>query len=96
MSNGTVYSLFMNFNSYSREPAIIGYSNAELVNTTGSGAFANNEIITSIAIETASNAAAGNVEFTLASIVVGELSTSGGITSKKEYGFEAAVPAAYS
>ena len=96
LSNGTVYSLFMNFNSYSREPAIIGYSNAELVNTTGSGAFANNEIITSIAIETASNAAAGNVEFTLASIVVGELSTSGGITSEKEYGFEAAVPAAYS
>jgi uncharacterized protein YjbI with pentapeptide repeats/uncharacterized protein YjdB len=96
LANGSIYSLFMNFNSYAREPAMIGYTNAELVNTTGSGAFANNEIITSIAIETASNAAAGNVEFTLASIVVGELSTSGGITSEKEYGFEADVPAAYS
>jgi uncharacterized protein YjbI with pentapeptide repeats len=94
LSNGTVYSLFMNFNSYAREPAMIGYTNAELVNTIGTGAFANNEVITSIAIETASNAAAGNVEFTLASIVVGELSTATGITSEKEYGFEADVPLA--
>ena len=94
LSNGSIYSLYMNFNSYVREPAMIGYTNAELVNTIGTGAFANNEVITSIAIETASNAAAGNVEFTLASIVVGELSTATGITSEKEYGFEADVPLA--
>jgi uncharacterized protein YjbI with pentapeptide repeats len=91
LTNGTLYSLYMNFNSYSREPAIVGYTNAALEYTIGSGAFANNEVITSISIETESNAAAGNVEFTLANIIVGELTT-----TEKEYGFEAAVPVAYS
>jgi hypothetical protein len=95
LTNGTVYSFFMNFNSYAREPAMVGYTNAGLANTVGSGAFANNEVITTIAVETASNAAAGSVEFTLASIIVGELSTATGIMSEKEYGFEADVPVAY-
>jgi hypothetical protein len=91
LTNGTLYSLYMNFNSYSREPAMVGYTNAALEYTIGSGAFANNEVITSISIETESNAAAGNVEFTLANIIVGELTT-----TEKEYGFEADVPVAYS
>jgi len=87
--NGTVYSFYMNFNSYAREPATIGATNAALAYTVGSGSFANNETITSIAVETDSNAAAGNIEFTLSSVVVGELS------GEKEYGFEAAVPVSY-
>ena len=87
--NGTVYSFYMNFNSYAREPATIGATNAALAYTVGSGSFANNETITSIAVETDSNAAAGNVEFTLSSVVVGELNR------EKEYGFEAAVPGSY-
>ena len=95
LTNDTVYSLYMNLNSYSREPAIIGYTNAALAYTVGSGTFANNEVITSIAVESDSNAAASSVEFTLASIVVGELSTVSGVTTEKEYGFEAAVPDAY-
>ena len=70
---------------------MIGYTNAALVYTIGSGNFANNEVITSIAVETYGNSAAGNVEFTLASVVVGELSTTSGVTTEKEYGFEAAV-----
>jgi uncharacterized protein YjbI with pentapeptide repeats len=95
LTNGTMYSMFVNFNSYLDEPAMVGYTNAALVNTIGSGSFANNEIITSIAIETDSNAAAGNVEFTLASMIVGERSTTTGLISEKEYGFEADVPVAY-
>jgi hypothetical protein len=45
------------------------------------GSFTNSEIISSIAVESDNTAAAGSVEFTLSSIVVGE---SGG---EKEYGF---------
>jgi hypothetical protein len=95
LTNGTLYSMYINFGSYLDEPAMIGYTNAALVNTIGSGSFASNEIITSIAIETESNAAAGNVEFTLASIIVGELSSSSGLMGEKEYGFEAEVPSSY-
>ena len=95
LTNGTLYSLYMNFNSYVEEPAMVGYTNAGLINTIGNGSFANNEVITSIVIETESNASAGNVEFTLSSMIVGEISTSGGVGSEKEYGFEADVPAAY-
>ena len=87
--NGTVYSFYMNFNSYAREPATIGATNAALAYTVGSGSFASNETIASIAVETDSNATAGNVEFTLSSVVVGELN------GEKEYGFEAAVPETY-
>ena len=95
LTNGGAYSLYINFNSYTRAPAMIGYTNSALVSTIGSGDFANNEVITSIAVETYGNAAAGNVEFTLASIMVGELSTTSGVTTEKEYGFEAAVPTVY-
>jgi uncharacterized protein YjbI with pentapeptide repeats len=89
--NGGVYSFYMNFNSYGREPAVIGHTNAALAYTIGSGAFADNEGILNIALETDSNAAAGSVELTLMSIVVGELSTATGATTEKEYGFQAAV-----
>jgi hypothetical protein len=95
LANGNLYSLYMNFNSYLDEPAMIGYSNAALAYSVGSGTFSNNEVITSIAIETESNATASNVEFTLSSMIVGEQSTSGEIKSEKEYGFEADVPATY-
>jgi hypothetical protein len=95
LTNGTLYSMYINFGSYLDEPAMIGYTNAELVNTIGTGSFASNEIITSIAIETESNASAGNVEFTLAGMIVGELSPSSGLMGEKEYGFEAEVPSSY-
>jgi uncharacterized protein YjbI with pentapeptide repeats len=95
LTNGELYSFYMNFNSYAREPAVIGHTNAALAYTVGSGAFANTEGITNIALETDSNAAAGNVEFTLMSIVVGELSTTTGATTEREYGFQAAVLDSY-
>ena len=91
--NGTIYSFYMNFNSYAREPAMIGYTNAALVNSVGSGTFTDNEVITGIAVETDSGAAAGAVEFTLASVIVGEIAS--GVPSEKEYGFLAEVPSAY-
>jgi hypothetical protein len=82
LANGTVYSFFMNFNSYSREPAMIGATNAALTYSgVSNGSFADSEIISSIAIESDNTAAAGSVEFTLSRIVVGE---TGG---EKEYGF---------
>jgi uncharacterized protein YjbI with pentapeptide repeats len=93
LSNGTKYTFYMNFNSYSREPAVIGYTNAVLTNTVGSGSFASNEIVTSIAVETDSNATAGSVEFTLSGMIVGDIVS--GVSGEKEYGFLADVPAAY-
>jgi uncharacterized protein YjbI with pentapeptide repeats len=94
--NGTVYSFYMNFNSYAREPAMIGYTNAALsYSGVGSGSFANNEVVTSIAVETDSGAAAASVEFTLASVVVGEISSTTSLVSEKEYGFSADVPSSY-
>ncbi len=95
ITNGTSYSLYMNFNSYTREPTIVGYQSAALAYTIGSGAFASSETITSIALESDTNASAGNVDFTLASMTVGELSTTNSVVSEKEYGFEAAVPDTY-
>ena len=95
LTNGELYSFYMNFNSYAREPAVIGHTNAALAYTIGSGAFANTEGILNIALETDSNAAAGNVEFTLMSIVIGELSTATGATTEREYGFQAAVLDSY-
>jgi hypothetical protein len=85
-----VYSFYMNFNSYAREPATIGATNAALTySNVGSGSFADGEVITSIAVESDSAAAAGTVEFTLSSVVVGEMN------GEKEYGFKAAVPETY-
>ena len=86
LTNGTVYSFYMNFHSYTREPATVGATNAALTySNVGSGSFANGEVITSIAIETDSEAASGTVEFTLSSVVIGEAS------GEKQYGFSANV-----
>jgi len=88
--NGTTYSFYVNLNSYTREPAMIGYTNAAMSNNTTTGSFANNELILNVALETDIGAAAGTVEFTLSSVIIGDI-----IAGEKEYGFEADVPAAY-
>ena len=95
--NGTVYSFYMNFNSYSRDPATIGSTNAALTYSgVSSGSFTNNEIITSIAVESDPGSATGSVEFTLASIVVGDIVTvTTSVAREKEYGFSADVPVSY-
>jgi uncharacterized protein YjbI with pentapeptide repeats len=89
LANGGVYSFYVNFNSYTTQPAMIGYTNAALANTTGNGSFASNEVILNIALETDSSAGAGTVDFTLSSVIIGDAS------GEKEYGFEADVPTAY-
>jgi uncharacterized protein YjbI with pentapeptide repeats len=90
LANGTAYSFYVNFNSYTREPAMIGYTNAALANTVGGGVFDGSEAILNIALETDSGAAAGTVDFTLSSIIIGD-----SVAGEKEYGFEADVPAVY-
>jgi hypothetical protein len=60
-----------------------------------SGSFADNEVITSLALETSDNLATGAVEFTLASILVGELVAPSSQITEKEYGFSASVPTTY-
>jgi hypothetical protein len=72
---------------------VIGYTNVELSNGIGAGSFNNNEVISSITVETESNASAGSVEFTLAGVIVGDVIS--GVELEKEYGFLASVPAAY-
>jgi uncharacterized protein YjbI with pentapeptide repeats len=84
--NGTVYSFYMNFNTYTREPATIGATNAALsYSNIGSGSFANNEVVTSISVESDNTATTGSIEFTLANVVVGE------VVGEKQYGFSARV-----
>jgi len=96
LTTGGKYSFYINFNSYSREPAIIGYTNAEMTYSgSGSGSFADNEVITSLALETSDNLATGAVEFTLANILVGELVAPSSQITEKEYGFSARVPTTY-
>ena len=92
LTNGTKYTFYMNFNSYTREPAVVGYTNAALINGIGAGNFNNNEVISSITVETDSNAAAGSVEFTMAGVIVGDIVS--GVAVEKEYGFLADVPVA--
>jgi hypothetical protein len=62
---------------------------------SGSGSFADNEVITSIALETNDNLATGAAEFTLATITVGELVAPSIQITEKEYGFSASVPTRY-
>jgi len=93
LTNGTKYTFYINFNSYTQEPAVAGYTNALLTSSIGAGNFLNSEFISSIAVETDSNASAGSVEFTLGGMIVGDIVA--GVSGEKEYGFLADVPAAY-
>ena len=88
--NGTTYVFYANFNSYTRAPATIGFTNAAVGGGFGGGSFGSNELILNVALETENDAVAGTVDFTLSSIVIGDA-----VAGEKEYGFEADVPAAY-
>ena len=88
--NGTTYSFYVNFNSYTSAPATAGFTNAAMSNTENTGSFGSNELILNVALETAISAAAGTVDFTLSSVVIGD-----NVAGEKEYGFEADVPVAY-
>jgi hypothetical protein len=83
LSNNSKYTFYINFNSYDRLPAVIGYSETELSlnSSLNQGDFNNSESILKFALESDSSASYGTVEFTLSSIMIGDS------TCEKEYGF---------
>ena len=85
LSNGGKYCFYVNLNSYTTAPVIIGHTNAVLtlsgVSSSNVGSFASNEVLFAISIGSDSGAARGNVEFTLSSVIIGDAS------GEKEYGY---------
>jgi hypothetical protein len=85
LTNNTNYSFYINFNSYTTSPAVIGHTNAALTLTdvvsATVGTYAESEVLFAISIGSDSISSRGNVEFTLSSVVVGDAS------GEKEYGY---------
>ena len=85
LSNGGKYCFYVNLNSYTAAPVIIGHTNAVLtlsgVSSSNVGTFASNEVLFAISIGSDSGAARGNIEFTLSSVIIGDSS------GEKEYGY---------
>ena len=84
----------MNWNGFSLTPVTIAHSNVALsvstVDGSAVGNFDNNEVIFAYSIGTNSTSAAGNVEFILSNVVVGEAGGGGGgggALVEKEYGY---------
>ena len=88
LTNGGKYCFYVNLNSYTTAPAVIGHTNAALtftdVNFSSVGSFASNEVLFAISIGSDSGSARGNVEFTLSSVIIGDAS------GEKEYGYMSA------
>jgi hypothetical protein len=84
------YCFYMNWNGYSVTPFTIAHTNAALSVSTISGSvvgnFGNGEVIFAYSIGTNSTAAAGNVDFILSSVIVGEMGADGRLL-EKEYGY---------
>ena len=85
LTNGGKYCFYVNLNSYTAAPVIIGHTNALLtlsgVSSSNIGTFASNEVLFAISIGSNSASARGNVEFTLSSVIIGDAS------GEKEYGY---------
>jgi hypothetical protein len=85
LTNGTNYCAYLNMNSYTTAPAVIGHTNAAMsvstITSSNVGVYATTEVLYAIAINTDSGSARGNVEFTLSSLIIGDAS------GEKEYGF---------
>jgi hypothetical protein len=90
LESNTNYCFYMNWNGYSVQPFTIAHTNAALSVSivTGSmvGNFGNGEVIFAYSIGTNSTAAAGNVDFILSSVIVGEMGADGRLL-EKEYGY---------
>ena len=90
LESNTNYCFYMNWNGYSVTPFTIAHTNAALSvsNVSGSvvGNFGNGEVIFAYSIGTNSTAAAGNVDFILSSVIVGEMGADGRLI-EKEYGY---------
>ena len=86
------YCFYIGWNGYSITPFTVAHSNVALsvstVNGSAVGNFNSNEVIFAYSIGTNSTSAAGNVEFILSNVVVGEAGSSGsGVVIEKEYGY---------
>jgi hypothetical protein len=86
------YCFYVNWNEFLMTPVTVAHSNVALSLSTVDGSvvgnFQDNEVIFAYSIGTNSTSAAGNVEFILSNVVVGEAgSSSGGAVVEKEYGY---------
>jgi hypothetical protein len=87
------YCFYVNWNGYSTPPiaASIAHKNVALAVSTVDGSaignFNSSEVIFAYSIGTNSTSAAGNVEFILSNVVVGEAGGGGGAILEKEYGY---------
>lgn len=90
VASNTNYCFYVNWNGFSVSPFTIAHNNVALAlsNVGGSavGNFNSSEVIFAYSIGTNSTSAAGNVEFILSNVVIGDVDSSGVIT-EKEYGF---------
>ena len=91
VGSNTNYCFYVNWNGFSVSPFTIAHSNVGLslstVNGSAVGNFNSSEVIFAYSIGTNSTSAAGNVEFILSNVVVGEAGGVGGGVVEKEYGF---------
>ena len=94
IESNTNYCFYVNWNGFSLTPVTIAHSNVALsvstVDGSAVGNFDNNEVIFAYSIGTNSTSAAGNVEFILSNVVVGEAGGGGGgggALVEKEYGY---------
>jgi hypothetical protein len=93
VASNTNYCFYVNWNGFSVSPFTIAHNNVALAlsNVGGSavGNFNSSEVIFAYSIGTNSTSAAGNVEFILSNVVIGDADSGGGGNTiiEKEYGF---------
>ena len=92
VASNTNYCFYINWNGFSVSPFTIAHNNVALslsdVSGSAVGNFNSSEVIFAYSIGTNSTSSAGNVEFILSNVVVGELEGSeGSAIIEKEYGF---------
>jgi hypothetical protein len=92
VASNTNYCFYINWNGFSVSPFTIAHSNVTLslsdVSGSAVGNFNSSEVIFAYSIGTNSTSAAGNVEFILSNVVVGEVDGSeDSAIIEKEYGF---------
>jgi hypothetical protein len=92
VASNTNYCFYINWNGFSVSPFTIAHSNVTLslsdVSGSAVGNFNSSEVIFAYSIVTNSTSAAGNVEFILSNVVVGEVDGSeDSAIIEKEYGF---------
>jgi len=90
LESNTNYCFYVNWNGFSVSPFTVAHTNVALsvstVDGSAVGGFNSSEVIFAYSIGTNSTSAAGNVEFILSNVVVGEAG-GGDVVVEKEYGY---------